>query len=102
MAAFIGNDDMGIQLLNEAVQAMTVHIYWAWLPFFDEVRRTSGFADVVEDAGLVANWNTHGWPDICFKTAEKSGATGGRLPAKRYHPGSSACFIVCSFRLFLC
>ena len=71
VAAYIGEDDMAIQLLNEAVQEMTVHLYWAWLPVFDEVRRTLAFADIIEEAGLVEYWNIHGWPEICYKAADR-------------------------------
>jgi len=36
-----------------------------WGPAFAPARKTERFRAFVRDAGMVAYWRAHGWPDLC-------------------------------------
>ncbi len=39
--------------------------YWMWDSSYQEFRQTSAFRSRVKESGLLAYWQTNGWPDLC-------------------------------------
>lgn len=64
-AAHYGDADLAMNGLRRTTASRQQNIWFAWLPLFDDVRRTPGFVDLVGDLGLVDYWREHGWPDFC-------------------------------------
>ncbi len=67
-AAYFGDSQLALLLLEEMVSAYGLVMYLAWLPVFDEVRQLPEFKDFVTDIGLVDFWMATGWPDTCRPT----------------------------------
>lgn len=65
IAAQLGDHELSLALLSHAVQDVWLRIHWVWLPVFDEVRKLAGFRELLRESGLVAYWQTYGWPEMC-------------------------------------
>jgi hypothetical protein len=65
LAAYHGHEELASTLLRMAMEKVSTYIFWAWLPVFDEVRRTEEFRELLVDFGLVDYWRQHGWPKVC-------------------------------------
>jgi len=70
LAAHHGDMESANALLRIAMEKVSTSIFWAWLPVFDEVRRTGEFRQMLVDFGLVAYWQQHGWPEVCQPHAD--------------------------------
>jgi tetratricopeptide (TPR) repeat protein len=66
-AAYVGDADYALQLLDRAVAETGggVWMYMAWLPVFADVRQLGEFHDLVRQIGLVDYWQTRSWPEMC-------------------------------------
>ena len=51
-------------------EALSLHEY-NWSPFFAELRRHPRFAEYLDAAGIIAYWDTAGWPDWCERGADQ-------------------------------
>ena len=70
IAAQLGDNELALTLLSHAVEDVWLRIHWVWLPVFDEVRKLSGFKDLLQEAGLVSYWRSYGWPVMCQPEGE--------------------------------
>ena len=70
IAAQLGDNELALTLLSHAVEDVWLRIHWVWLPVFDEVRKLSGFRDLLQEAGLVSYWRSYGWPAMCQPEGE--------------------------------
>lgn len=44
--------------------------FWMWTPTLRPFRRSEAFRTFVRERGLLAYWQTHGWPDLCRAVGE--------------------------------
>ena len=44
--------------------------FWMWTPTLRPFRRSEAFRAFVRERGLLAYWQTHGWPDLCRAVGE--------------------------------
>lgn len=65
LAAYSGDTNSASSLLRTSMNGAATSIFWAWLPVFDELRRTENFKNMLMDFGLVSYWQNHGWPKFC-------------------------------------
>lgn len=65
IAAHIGEHDLAVELMREALDGVWLSFHWLWLPVFDEVRQLPSFVELLVDSGIVAHWDRHGWPPVC-------------------------------------
>jgi tetratricopeptide (TPR) repeat protein len=65
LAAHSGDTDLANTLMRRSMEKVSTSLFWAWLPVFADVRRTAGFRQLLQDAGVVAYWQQYGWPASC-------------------------------------
>lgn len=65
IAAFIGENEHAVDLMQIAVDKMAINIHWFWLPVFQEARQLPEFQELLEELGLAQYWREYGWPEIC-------------------------------------
>ena len=65
IAAYSGNQELAVVLMEDAVSEVGLNIHWAWLPVFDEMRKRDSFKELVEKIGLADYWRENGWPPYC-------------------------------------
>lgn len=70
IAAYIGEHDMAVNLMRDALDGVWLGFYWLWLPVFDETRKTQAFRDLLMESGIVDYWQAHGWPEVCQPAGE--------------------------------
>jgi TolB-like protein/DNA-binding winged helix-turn-helix (wHTH) protein len=66
-AAYYGDTELALEILNGMAQSAVDEVA-LWRPVLGEVRRLSGFKDLVRREGLVDYWRQYGWPDLCQPT----------------------------------
>lgn len=64
-AAYAGDPQLSLRLLEQAVSGSALLMTHTWLPIFDEVRQLPEFGDLLVDIGLVDYWQSTGWPAVC-------------------------------------
>jgi hypothetical protein len=66
LASYYGDTELALEILRKAYvrggDSLTVFL---WHPLLADVRRTSGFHDLVVALGLPDYWREFGWPDHC-------------------------------------
>ncbi len=65
IAAHIGELELAVELMRDALDGVWLSFHWLWLPVFDEVRQLPSFIELLNDSGIVAHWDRHGWPSVC-------------------------------------
>lgn len=65
IAAYSGDPEYAIALMEQAVDEVGINIHWVWLPVFDEARKHDSFKRLLEKNGMVDYWRSHGWPPYC-------------------------------------
>jgi len=65
IAAYSGNQELAVVLMEDAVSEVGLNIHWAWLPVFDEMRKRDSFKELVGKIGLADYWRENGWPPYC-------------------------------------
>jgi hypothetical protein len=68
-AAYFGDPDLALDVMEEVVTANTTRAYAFWYPQMREVRRLPGFKAIMHEAGFVDYWNEFGWPAGCRRTS---------------------------------
>jgi hypothetical protein len=63
-AAYYGDTQLALEQLSAVVHG-AVDEGLLWRPAMSEVRKLSGFKDLVRREGLVDYWRVKGWPDLC-------------------------------------
>lgn len=65
IAAYTGNHELAVDLMDRAVAEVGLNFHWMWLPVFDETRKHDDFKTLLLKAGLVDYWQQYGWPPYC-------------------------------------
>jgi tetratricopeptide (TPR) repeat protein len=64
-AAYFGDPDFAMDLMEKAVSIRGDRLANLWLPVMHQVRQMPRFKEFIREIGLVDYWNKFGWPDIC-------------------------------------
>ena len=51
--------------IEEELSLSTFRVRRLWYPFFSDMRKLDGFADLITELGLEAFYRTYDWPDYC-------------------------------------
>lgn len=65
LAAHIGEHDMALELIRQALDMASLNFHWLWLPIFDQTRQQPGFKQLLIDTGIFDYWNQYGWQEVC-------------------------------------
>lgn len=65
LAAEVGDHELAVEFMRSSLQDVWTSLYWFWLPVFNDTRQLASFRQLLRDAGMVAFWERHGWPEIC-------------------------------------
>jgi hypothetical protein len=65
LAAYVGEHELAVELMRFSLNDVWLALHWLWLPVFDDTRKTESFRQLLRDSGMVAYWETHGWPQVC-------------------------------------
>ena len=66
-AAQFGDNELAMQLLNDAFEHTAMNAWFIWLPQFQGIRGRPEFEQLLEHLGLVDYWEKFGWPDFCSR-----------------------------------
>jgi TolB-like protein/DNA-binding winged helix-turn-helix (wHTH) protein/tetratricopeptide (TPR) repeat protein len=64
-AAYFGETQLVVELLETSVSRSAFLMHVVWLPVFDEVRQSPEFQSLLIRMGLVDYWRATGWPRVC-------------------------------------
>jgi len=64
-AAYFGDVGLALRAAGGATSTRRHNVWFFWLPLFDQMRSSPGFAELVGELGLVEYWRRHGWPRFC-------------------------------------
>ena len=67
-AAYFGDAELALDQLQRIVHG-SVDEALLWRPTLGDVRKLSGFKEMVRREGLVDYWREQGWPELCWPTA---------------------------------
>jgi len=67
-AAYFGDLEFAMAVLEKGVSIEASGLFHIWLPVMKEVRQTPRFKAFVKKIGLVDYWKEYGWPDLCRQT----------------------------------
>ncbi|HHX81722.1 MAG TPA: hypothetical protein GX696_01905, partial [Pseudomonadaceae bacterium] len=65
VAAHIGEQQLALRLMRDAITNSWTNMLWTWLPVFDEVRADEAFYTLIDDFGVTEYWDRLGWPEVC-------------------------------------
>jgi len=70
LAAYFGDPDFALELVDAEARYVPARNYLLWMPFMADVRKLPGFKQLMRDVGLVDYWREYGWPDLCRPVGE--------------------------------
>lgn len=65
IAAYHGEHEQAVAMMQNAVPEVWTNLLWMWLPVFDEARKLESFHTLLSNAGLPEYWHQYGWPKVC-------------------------------------
>ena len=65
IAAYTGEVNHSLVIMEHALEDVWLSFFWLWLPVFDEVRQLEGFKALLLESGIPDYWDQHGWPEMC-------------------------------------
>ncbi|MGI9260548.1 MAG: tetratricopeptide repeat protein [Woeseiaceae bacterium] len=65
LAAYFGDPEFALQAIGEEMRYTTVRAGALWFPIMSDVRRMTGFKQLVADLNLVEYWRASEWADLC-------------------------------------
>ncbi|MES2623638.1 MAG: winged helix-turn-helix domain-containing protein [Pseudomonadota bacterium] len=65
IAASIGENELAMTLMRDALTDVWTSLYLLWLPVFDDARELDSFKLLMQDSGIIDFWKQRGWPEVC-------------------------------------
>jgi hypothetical protein len=64
-AARFGDPELALTAFEDTMSWAPAQLYLIWRPVFRDMRQLPRFKEFAREVGLVAYWQTYGWPDLC-------------------------------------